>query len=288
MSGVAPRLRFLFDVGGEGVAGVDEDEVAEGHGLALFEGEVEGAGVGEEAEVADVPGLLAADVARGRHEGDAVGFVVDGAGEIAPGGGFGACGFFAAGAAGGDDDVVFVGGDFGGEADGAEPGLDALDVQGHAFEDGVGAGGGEFAGEIDGAGAVGIREDVDGAGFEKDGVSGVGVFSIPGEGFDEGVVGEGFEGEVALLVGGESPVVDAVDVAPADVEGAVPGVVGFLGLGEAPLVRSDGGAVVGEDRVEVGAIPLGVIGFCGVAVGGEGVAGDGDLELAVDVFDVDR
>jgi hypothetical protein len=82
---------------------------------------------------------------------------------------------------------------------------------------------------------------------------------------------------MALLLGTFGPVIGAVDVAVADPDGAL---VGMVGLGvffrEAGLIAGHFGAVGGEHRPEIGTPPVGIVGRGGEAVGGEGLAVDLD------------
>ena len=178
--------------------------MAEGGGFAFFERPVEGADVGEEAEEADVPGHAGgggAGVVGGEDHGGAVFLAVDEAGIVAPGGGF-AAGLGLARGRGAAGDPLLVGrsvGDGLGDPHGTEAGFHAADVQGFAFEHGVGGRGGEFTGDFEAAGAVGVGDDLYGPPFGQDGVLGaVFAFGVPGQEFDKAVGVDFFEPDVAL------------------------------------------------------------------------------------------
>ncbi len=256
---------------------MDDDEVSEGGGLTFGEGPIHGADVGHETEEADMPCGGAAGVFGGVDHGGAVFFAVDEAGVVAPGGGLGAGGGFTGGGSAGGDPFVGVGavGDGFGDAEGAEAGFDAGDVEGFAFEDGIDGGGCEGAGDVEAAGAIGEGDDFDGAGFREDG--GGAALAVPGEFFDEGVGVEFGESDVALFFRRGRPVVGAVDVAVADPDRALVGMIGFgVFVEDAELVAGDFGPIFGKNRPEVGALPVGVVGGFGEAVGGEGLIIDGD------------
>src|SRR6266566_6411456 len=259
----------LVEVGGFGVAFVEDQAVVQGLGLVGFEGPVVGADVGDQAEGSDVEGGGVAWVVGVIEEGDAVGVSVDGAGVVAPGFGFFAGLVFAFGA-GRRGDVGGVGfdgvGDGGGDACGEPAGLDAADVERLDLEDGVAVGCGDVGDDVDAACAVGVGDDLDGAGFREGGFGGA-LLAVPGELFDEAVGVDPVEADVALLEFLVGPVIGAVDVAVADPDAPLVGVIDLLfgGFGrllllETPLVAGDLGAVGDEDGVEVGAVPGGIVG----------------------------
>ena len=288
------RLHGILESGGVGGAVVEENAVAEGEGLAFFEGVVAEVFVllpfevvltegvcSDEAVVPGVPPGGVAEVGGVVEDGDdgrLAGIVGAGVGD--PGGAFAPAVVVGL-------SVAIQDGAFGCLTFESEGGREA-EGEG-AFlgvaEDGVGVGGREDGGDVDGAGFAGGGDRVGADLGEVDGVA-----FLPGEvdgkagGFGQSSGGSGAGGgwsetlvdNGALTFEMLGPEIDAVDEAVGHPHGDVVRVIGlfvFAGLGEG-VVAGEAAAGGADEGVKAGD-------FVVAAVFGEELAGDLDAKAGI-------